>query len=181
MWAIDTLTLPDSVARIGLCACPGQLDALKKDLPRLREWGATGLVTLLETHELELLGVTSLAAELATLGLRWWHLPIRDMEAPNARFEARWRKTGRELHGLLNDGLSIAVHCRAGKGRTGTVAARLLVERGTEPAQAIAQVRNARPGSIETREQEQFVHRCTHKKGDRSIFLSVARGQQKEK
>lgn len=158
-WTIDTLTIPDSAARIGLCACPGQSDELASDLLRLRAWGAAGLVTLLEVHELEILGLTTMAAELAAIGLRWWHLPIRDMSAPDAGFEARWKKTGRELHRLLDDGLSIAVHCRAGKGRTGTVASRLLVELGTHPAEAIARVRAVRPGSIETREQEEFVHK----------------------
>lgn len=51
------------------------------------------------------------------------------------------------------------MHCRAGLGRTGTVAARLLVEHGARPADAIALVRTVRPGSIETVEQESYVLR----------------------
>jgi hypothetical protein len=35
--------------------------------------------------------------------------------------------------------------------------ARLLVELGMEPTKAIASVRAARPGAIETRDQEKFV------------------------
>jgi ADP-ribosyl-[dinitrogen reductase] hydrolase len=160
VWQIDSLVLPDSAARIGLCACPGVSGSLAKHLAQLRDWGARGLVTLIEEQELQLLGVTSMAAQIEALGLRWWHLPIRDMDTPDADFEARWRKTGRELRGLLNDGDSIALHCRAGKGRTGMIAARLLVELGASSAQAIERVRRTRPGSIETMEQEQFVHRC---------------------
>lgn len=159
-WHIDSLTLPHSKARIGLCAYPGQSGSLLNDLRQLRHWGARGLVTLIEEHELELLGVTSMATQVEAVGMRWWHLPIRDMDTPDADFERRWRESGRELRFLLNDGLPIALHCRGGKGRTGTVAARLLVELGTPPAQAIARVRSARPGSIETREQEKFVHAC---------------------
>jgi ADP-ribosyl-[dinitrogen reductase] hydrolase len=67
---------------------------------------------------------------------------------------------GSELRNLLHDEIPVALHCYGGKGRTGTIAARLLVELGTAPALAIEHVRAARPGSIETREQEQFVHRC---------------------
>ncbi len=145
---------------MGLCACPGQSASLSVDLLRLRDWGARGLVTLIEDHELELLGVTPLPEEIEALGMRWWHLPIRDMDTPDAGFEIRWRKAGQELCSLLGDGFSVALHCRGGKGRTGTIAARLLVELGSAPALAIERVRAARPGSIETRAQEKFVHDC---------------------
>ncbi len=117
-------------------------------------------MTLIEVHEFELLGVTSLAEQVEALGMRWWHLPIRDMDTPDADFESRWREVGDELRSLLSDGFSFVLHCRGGLGRTGTVAARLLVELGSAPALAIEQVRRARPGSIETREQEEFVNRC---------------------
>lgn len=159
-WKIDSLTLPDSQARIGLCACPGQFASLSGDLLRLRDWGARGLVTLIEDHELELLGVTSLPEQIEALGMRWWHLPIRDMDTPDRDFEMLWQSTGQELRRLLSDGCSIALHCRGGLGRTGTIAARLLVELGSAPALAIERVRTVRPGSIETREQEKFVHGC---------------------
>jgi ADP-ribosyl-[dinitrogen reductase] hydrolase len=43
------------------------------------------------------------------------------------------------------------VYCCGGLGRAGTIAARLLVELGAEPITAIAGVRKARPGAIETR------------------------------
>ncbi len=152
--------LPDSQACIGLCACPGQSASLSGDLQRLRDWGARGIVTLIEDHELELLGVTSLPEEVEALGMRWWHLPIRDMDTPHEGFEIRWRRTGQELRSLLENGFSIALHCRGGMGRTGTVAARLLVELGSAPALAIERVRAVRPGSIETRAQEKFVHHC---------------------
>jgi ADP-ribosyl-[dinitrogen reductase] hydrolase len=117
-------------------------------------------VTLIEDHEFELLGVKSLPEEVEALGMRWWHLPIRDMDTPDEGFEIRWRRIGQELRSLLESGFSIALHCRGGMGRTGTVAARLLVELGSAPALAIERVRAVRPGSIETRAQEKFVHHC---------------------
>lgn len=51
----------------------------------------------------------------------------------------------------------MVVHCRGGLGRAGTVGARLLVELGVTPAEAIQRVRQARPGAIETRQQERYV------------------------
>lgn len=44
-----------------------------------------------------------------------------------------------------------------GLGRTGTIAAMLLVEFGSKPGDAITAVRAARAGAIETVEQENFV------------------------
>jgi ADP-ribosyl-[dinitrogen reductase] hydrolase len=159
-WTIDSLILPDSGARIGLCPCPGTSGSLSSDLGQLRDWGARGLLTLIEDKEFGPLAVTSLPERIEALGMRWWHLPIRNMDTPDADFETGWRETGRELRTLLNDGISIALHCHGGKGRTGVIAARLLVELGSAPALAIERVRTARPGSIETREQEEFVYGC---------------------
>ena len=50
----------------------------------------------------------------------------------------------------LRDGESIVLHCKGGLGRTGMVAARLLVELGCMPEEAIVAVRQARSGTIET-------------------------------
>ena len=52
----------------------------------------------------------------------------------------------------------VVVSCYAGIGRTGTVLACYLVHRGEEPAEAITRVRQLRPGSIQTPEQEAAVH-----------------------
>ena len=49
------------------------------------------------------------------------------------------------------------VACRGGLGRTGTAVACLLVDGGVAPAEAIARVRAARPGTVERRVQEEFV------------------------
>ena len=93
-WTIDTLTVPDSRARIGLCPYPGRSGSLSDDLEALRDWGARGLLTLIEDKEFAPLGVTSLPEKVAGLGMHWWHLPIRDMDTPDENFEVRWRETG---------------------------------------------------------------------------------------
>jgi atypical dual specificity phosphatase len=52
----------------------------------------------------------------------------------------------------------VVVSCYAGIGRTGTVLACYLVHRGTEPAAAISRVRELRPPSIQTADQEAAIH-----------------------
>jgi len=60
----------------------------------------------------------------------------------------------------LKGGLNVAMHCRGGVGRAGTLAACLLLLEGREnsPQGAIASVRRSRCSrALESRRQEQFV------------------------
>jgi ADP-ribosyl-[dinitrogen reductase] hydrolase len=153
--------------RIGITFCPGKIDPaatpapwrrdLAADLDAIRDWRAAAVVTLVETRELDMLGVPDLGAQVARRGMAWFHLPIVDMAVPDAAFETRWVHAGAALRALLVDGRDIVVHCRGGLGRAGTIAARLLVEFGVAPDDAIRIVRRARPGAIETVAQENHV------------------------
>jgi atypical dual specificity phosphatase len=52
----------------------------------------------------------------------------------------------------------VVVSCYAGIGRTGTVLACYLIHRGHGPAEAITLLRELRPGSVQTPEQEAAVY-----------------------
>lgn len=91
---------------------------------------------------------------LAVLGLRQLHLPVKDFTPPTQEQLTQGVAAMREA---LADGGRVAVHCGAGLGRTGTLVACYLVARGLSADDAIGQVRLARPGSIETPEQEAAV------------------------
>jgi len=153
--------------RIGITFCPGKYDRhamtgewerdLSIDLDRVRDWGASAVVTLLEPKELTLLRVECLGKEILRRNMIWFHLPIADVSIPDERFEKDWNTAGEELRSILRRGLDVLVHCRGGLGRAGTIAARLLIELDMEPAKAIEHVRAVRPGAIETSDQESFV------------------------
>ena len=55
----------------------------------------------------------------------------------------------------------VVVTCQAGLGRTGTVLASYLVYVGYKPEDAIKLIRNLRPGSIQTADQEDSI-KCYH-------------------
>jgi ADP-ribosyl-[dinitrogen reductase] hydrolase len=155
---------------IGITFCPGKHDwfgewvrDLDADLNDIRDWGATVVLTLIERHEFDELNVRDLPAGVERRGIAWYHLPIRDVSIPNATFEERWATVGKELCGRLRNGERVLVHCRGGLGRAGTVAARLLIELGMDPEEAIVAVRKARPGAMEVLEQEAYVRNCAWK------------------
>jgi ADP-ribosylglycohydrolase/protein-tyrosine phosphatase len=152
---------------LGLTFCPGANDPmigkdrcmrdLASDLASVRAWGASALVTLLDENEFDLLNVPDLGELAESAGLDWYHLPIPDMATPGWIFERRWVYAGLRLRRLLRRGGRVVIHCRAGLGRSGTIAARLLIELGATPGQAIERVRAARPGAIQNSEQERHV------------------------
>jgi ADP-ribosyl-[dinitrogen reductase] hydrolase len=164
---IAVVTAGPEVGRIGITFCPGKYDPhamtggwrrdLNRDLDTIRDWGAAAVVTLLEPAELTLLKVERLGEEVLRRNMSWFHLPIADVSTPDERFEQEWDVAGEELCSILRSGSNVLVHCRGGLGRAGTIAARLLVELGMDPATAIASVRAVRPGAIETSDQEKFV------------------------
>lgn len=155
--------------RIGLTFCPGKQQAnslsggwardLDIDLQAVEDWGAAAVVTLVEKHELQSLAVEGIGEAVAARHMTWLHLPIPDVTAPSASFEAEWEIAGRGIRTLLRNGFDVLVHCKGGLGRAGTIAARLLVELGWPADDAIGAVRKVRSGAIETRAQEEHVRR----------------------
>ncbi|MBV9249903.1 MAG: cyclin-dependent kinase inhibitor 3 family protein [Acetobacteraceae bacterium] len=156
---------------IGMTLCPGKKQKsgmngewdrdLDLDLEVIRAWGAVAVVTLMEEHELATYKVQRLGEKVQALGMEWYHLPIRDADVPGAGFEALWARSGPVLRQHLKHGSRILLHCRGGLGRTGMIAARLLAELGVPPREAVAAVRKARQGAIETSAQDRHVSKIT--------------------
>ena len=87
-------------------------------------------------------------------GLLLVHEPMTDMEAANQDQLNRCVATIIKAHERK---MGVAVHCGAGLGRTGMVLACYFVDKGLSASNAMARVRRLRPGSIETKEQEDAV------------------------
>lgn len=137
----------------GILAGSGQIggwgdDAqLKRDLDILYKEGIRAIVSLTEWPlELHRVDVSNMA---------YLHLPIPDMHPPALEDVIAFTKFVDES---LKKKSPVVVHCSAGLGRTGTMLASYLVQRGSNTAEALAQVRKRRPGSVETADQERAVY-----------------------
>jgi protein-tyrosine phosphatase len=152
--------------RIGMTFAPGKQQRhalsgawardLARDLAELRDThGADVLVSLVEAHELTKLGIERLADACVEAGIALDRFPIRDASVPTdgAGFDALVARTLAHARA----GRTVVIHCMGGLGRTGLLAACCLRALGVEARRALAVVRAARPGAVETEAQERFV------------------------
>jgi len=156
MSAVDRAALPiatldlESGGRIGVCPLPGRDGDLDADLETVRRWGPAIVVSMTERDEMQVCGAGRLDEALAGLGAAWAHLPIRDYGGPEGASNEAWPALSARLHACLDRGDGVLLHCRGGRGRSGMIALRLLVERGAAPEAALARLRRERPGAVET-------------------------------
>ncbi len=94
-------------------------------------------------------------------GLLVFHEPLEDMEAPS---QEQIDRAVSALLRAIGSSRGVAVHCEAGRGRTGVVLAAYFVAKGATAQNAIAKVRRLRPGSIETDEQAAAVEHYARRK-----------------
>jgi ADP-ribosyl-[dinitrogen reductase] hydrolase len=164
---IDELAWPGGGV-IGLSHFPGRCGVdgrgrhwrrdVSADLHSICEWGAAAVLSLVEAEEFARYGTPDLGLRVRALGLRWHHLPVPDMGVLAGGGALVQQPELAAVRAALQSGERVLVHCAAGLGRTGTVVAGLLVVQGSTPQQAIEAVRGVRPGTLETAQQEAWVH-----------------------
>jgi len=135
---------------------PGIVHDIDYDMKALKRVGVTCLVSLTER--------APDVDEMANHDISNIWSPVPDMAAPSVTQAAG---LCRQIEQSLACGEVVAVHCRAGLGRTGTLLASYLIWEGAEALTALERVRRVEPRWVQSEEQAAFLERFAKKVRER--------------
>lgn len=142
--------------RLAICPRPRGGLWLMAELASMKKRGVTDIVSLLTTNEETELQLQSEDKFCADLGIRFHRQPIPDRGLPTRPAFDDFITT--LLPNLLAGGM-MAIHCRAGIGRSSVTAAALLIRLGLRPDDALARISAARGFPVpDTDAQHDFIH-----------------------
>lgn len=160
------LRCPENRGALLLTPCPGTRETnLEQAIENLKAAGATAIVTLMPDAEMIENGVGDLPPQTKARGMAWYHLPVEDEGAPTEAFAAAWQQAGPAIHSHLDNHEAVAIHCKGGAGRTGIVAAQILMERGLSMPQTVAQVKAVRPTAFSHDVQVKYIEQLATRLG----------------
>lgn len=131
--------------------------------PALR--ACASLVVLLEEEELPAGAMSLLRQQAEARNMRLWHLPIPDYHAPDAAWEQAWQALAGEVAARFDRGQNLGLSCHYGAGRSGMIAAAVLIDHGASVKEAVAALRTQFPDTIESEAQMDWLHRHAAQRG----------------
>jgi protein-tyrosine phosphatase len=144
--------------KLALASRPRGGDWLEDEMAAWRRAGIDTVLSLLTSEEEQELDLKREAHEAKARGMKFVSLPIPDRQVPNSESEVS--AVLDRLAADLSAGKNVVVHCRQGIGRTGLVAACLLVAKGLTSEGAVKTLSAARGTPVpETAEQRRWIDR----------------------
>jgi predicted protein tyrosine phosphatase len=144
--------------RLAIVARPRGGDWLEDEASGWRRAGIDVIVSLLEKDEVTELDLVDEAQAVGAMGIRFMSFPIPDRGVPASASAAVSLIAA--IRDALETGDNVAVHCRQGVGRSGLIAAGVLLSAGIDPERAIEVVSSARGQIVpETPGQRSWVQR----------------------
>lgn len=166
MFPKEVLAIPGS---IGMTMAPGKKGiaqfancewdrSLDEDLDTLKSNYRTDIIiSLMEDFEFDLLKIEDFQPKCSEKSIVNIRFHIVDGSVPTEKQISEYVSLVKNLKKEAENGKNIVIHCMGGLGRTGTLAACLLILFGFDPDVAIETTRKYRKGAIETSVQEEFV------------------------
>ncbi|MFB0980804.1 MAG: tyrosine-protein phosphatase [Alteromonadaceae bacterium] len=154
----ETLTLENG-AKLIFTPCPGtKLVGLEASIEQLKAKGTSMLITLMFDEEMATNDLLSLPHLCHQQQVNWLQLPIVDDEAPSELFESQWEKYKPTILNELNNKGVVAIHCKGGTGRTGTVIALLLLALGWPVDKIVREVQCVKPKALRIKKQLNYLN-----------------------
>lgn len=142
--------------KLALASRPRGGDRLGDEMAAWHRAGIDTVLSLLTADEERDLDLKREANEVKTHGMKFVSLPIPDRQVPNSESEVS--AVVDRIDADLTTGKNVVVHCRQGIGRTGLVAACLLVAKGLTSERAVKTLSAARGIEVpETAEQRRWI------------------------
>ena len=108
---ISKIQVKPKGGELGISICPGikyvssnadHLDRnLEADVKTILTWNAKVVLTLMEPNELERFGVANIGEVIRRNQIEWYHLPVKDMAIPGARFGEKWDEISGRVHSII--------------------------------------------------------------------------------
>ena len=142
--------------RLAMASRPRGDDWLEDEIASWRREGIDTVFSLLTSEEAKDLGLDNEAKHVKARGMEFVSFPIPDREVPDS--DTKVAAALEKLNADLSSGRNVVVHCRQGIGRTGLIAASLLVMKGLNPEAAVKSLSAARGSPVpETAAQRRWI------------------------
>src|SRR5215204_6272166 len=128
--------------RLAIMARPRADDWLELDITEWKTSGVDLVVSLLEREEVSELGLQREAELCRANGIEFISFPIPDRGVPENGTDVL--RIVSSITSGIADGSCVAIHCRAGIGRSSMIAACALICSGIEASDALARIKTAR-------------------------------------
>jgi hypothetical protein len=153
MTRLHWIEMPGGLA---IMARPRADDWLEVDITEWKTAGVDMVVSLLERDEVSELGWQREAELCRSSGIEFLSFPIPNRGVPENGADVL--QIASSIAGGIADGRSVAIHCRAGIGRSSIIAACALICSGIEAGDALARIKAARGLTVpDTDEQRDWV------------------------
>jgi protein-tyrosine phosphatase len=160
--------------RLAISARPRGGDWLEDEISGWISAGVDAVVSLPTPPENKDLQLSEESKLAQVHGLRFVSLPIEDRSVPPS-----WEDASQAIAKtteMLRQGKNVAVHCRQGIGRSGILAAALLIKSGSTPGDALTQISGARGLSVpETPEQMAWIQEFAQREAPSVVTRASAK------
>lgn len=137
-------------------ARPRAGDWLVEEIANWKEAGVEVVISLLEPEEVVDLGLQDEASFCRSTGIEFITFPVRDRGVPESA--QKTAKLTADIVAYISSGRGVAIHCRAGIGRSSVIAACALISAGFDADTAFSMIAQARGLSVpDTDEQRNWV------------------------
>lgn len=146
----------DNAAKLGTMARPRGNDWLEDEINHLKSKNVGVLVSLLEKEEIRELKLEREGEFCKAKAIDFINFPIPDITVPTQKDKVN--ALINNLTSLLNNGITVVIHCRMGIGRSSIIAAAILLEFGFKATEIIDNISLIRGLKVpDTEEQLQWL------------------------